>query len=114
MDDKEIFIQAVDQAIDGGYDREQAESFRGACEIIFGYSFEHLTFGAIEPFIIAFLVDHKFAKAFFGSEEIKTSGLWSNKEEEWKVRLQEMVLEENYINYIKKYLHEKKQVTNLR
>jgi hypothetical protein len=98
---KKILIQAVDKAIENGYDTALAEEFRMACEVVFKNTFDNLTFEAMEPMVTTFLFNHDFAKALWGEEEIKTGGLWSKSLETWKVRLMEMVLETDYMSYIK-------------
>ena len=48
------------------------------------------------------IFSHEFAKAFWGEEELYIVGL--EPAEEWKIRLQEMVLEEDHIQYLKQFL----------
>ena len=51
------------------------------------------------------IFSHSFAKAFWGEDEIETTIVFpSIKMKEWELRLQQMVLEEQPLKYIEKFI----------
>lgn len=81
---KKIFSQALKIAIDNGHDTDPT-SFD---QIMYGLDYEP----ASEMIYIPIIFSHDFAKHFFG--------------EKWKDNLQKMVLEEEPIKYIAKFIRE--------
>ena len=101
MKDEQILKKAVEKAVENGWD----------------YSFTKEEIDKLIKGYQSFIFSHSFAKAFWGKEDIydedgmprekngcfpeytgSNEGLW------WKVHLQQMVLEEQPLKYIEKWL----------
>lgn len=90
MKDEEILKKAIEKAVKGGYKRDMSSYPMWK---IFDY-----------PQLIIF--SHDFAKAFFGEKEYIRKYEDGIKIEPiaWQYHLQQMVLEENKLKYLEKFL----------
>ena len=100
--DEEILKKAIEKAVKGGYDREEADDFS---EVVFE-QFEGKSNNQI-CYMVAFVFSHDFAKAFWG--ESKPIYRKSGKRtclitEGWQFHLQQMVLEKEPLKYLIKFL----------
>lgn len=96
MTNQEMLKRAIDKAIKNGAD--QSEFLLGIFEL------GHL---GDEMRIRAFLLSHPFAKAFWGEDVViipDDEGKLKITIPAWQYHLKHMVLEENPLNYIEKFL----------
>lgn len=85
--DEEILIMAESKALKNGWDRDN----------FYNKKKDHSE--------TAKIFDHDFARAFFGDKVIeKEMEQWSNMWHSWEYHLQIMVLKENPIKYLEKFL----------
>ena len=107
MTDNEIFSKAYKQAEKNGYDLKESGVF-GFVEkeasqyykIPMGTCLSYSTLG-IEKVIFS----HSFAKAFWGEKLIPQEyGYYICTLESWKYHLQQMILEEEPLKYLEKFL----------
>jgi hypothetical protein len=104
MKDKEVLQKAIEMAIENGYDKE----------LKFVADFKENN-----PFVIVFRLDretdptdlntvifsHDFAKAFWGEKRTEKQGSINVPVNlGWQYHLQQMVLEENPIDYLRKFM----------
>ena len=80
MTDEMILKKAIEKAVKGGYGKHLAKAW-----------LKSITPNSREYFVLIF--SHSFAKAFFEDTHVG-----------WQLALTEMVLEENPIRYLKKFL----------
>ena len=89
MTDKEIMAKAIDKCRDAGlYKEDQAELIKRFNP--------HLNYQR-------YIFSHDFAKAFWGEDKIEL-GLSMNQEIAWKAHLKEMVLKEEPLKYLERFL----------
>lgn len=99
MTNEEILKKAIKKAKKSGY-KVVGEIDDKALSELYGGEYEDQgeTFiGFVERAII---FDHEFAKAFFGKELYRKS----YNVKQWQIELQKMVLEENPVQYLAKFL----------
>ena len=94
MNNETILLKAIDKAVEGGFNKREAQDWL-----------------KIMPATYQCLIFSKdFAKAFWGEEETEyqTEEMKEEKiigyQKEWRFHLQQMVLEENPIQYISKFI----------
>lgn len=96
MTDQEILQKAIKKAVKNGWDYK----YRG-----FNYAYDSLS---KHPYTLeGFIFSHDFAKAFFNGTGfgVATDEFQSKMSKlGWRWHLQQMVLEENPIKYLEKYL----------
>lgn len=103
MTDKEVLQKAIGIAMDNDYYDENAISTLSALSPV-----------ATELEFRGFLFSHDFAEAFFPKEIAKMTWYEELKPysfedvESWKVHLMKMVLEENPIDYLRKFIKDEK------
>lgn len=113
MNNEEILKSAIEKAIKNGYDKTIAENMIELIPEVFSYK-DYLP---REVFIRGFLFSHSFAKAFWSCKcdckpIIASNGQTTHEvspkicafiKKEWQYHLQQMVLSENPIIYLKKF-----------
>ncbi len=89
MTNEQILTKAIEKATNGGYH----------------YPYKEISYGDLHGDILEVIFSHDFAKAFWGEGE------WTeNPDDEgrykrgWKYYLQQMVLKENPIKYLEKFI----------
>lgn len=96
MTDQEILKKAIEKAVKNGYDFSLASAEK--------YNkYSAWTNDSEEHDYYKIIFSHDFAKAFWGTEKANKFGL-NPYLEEWQVRLADIVLSENPINYLEKFL----------
>ncbi len=112
MKNKEILKIAIEKAENNGWDLNNL--LYGLFEIDNEFQIE--TEGSFRDYPIKEIIfSHEFAKAFFGYEEICSLCLfpighpkqcleWGQKDEAWRIHLQQMVLEKEPLKYLEKFL----------
>ena len=106
MEDSKILYKAIDKATQNGY--------RG---IFHNWEDAGIPFGVVMQHIGDFIFSHNFAKAFWGEEKIDLIGIQNTDPNgellpvpdellyiSWQYHLQQMVLVENPIKYLEKFL----------
>jgi hypothetical protein len=89
MKDKTIFTRAIDKAVVNGFNLQLAIEYEA-----------HHIYWLHDNRYYAIIFSLDFAKAFFP----KTDEHGFHKDDAWKYYLQQMVLEENPLYYLKKFL----------
>lgn len=102
MTDKEIFKKAVFMAKDKGMKRPFNIPIASTGEWVVPIDFGR----ECDAWII---LSSNFAKAFWGEEEEKLDMMGEIVLQKWKHHLQQMVLEENPIDYLRKFVKSKYQ-----
>jgi hypothetical protein len=98
MDNKEILEKALERAVKNGYEQEQVNAFwRVLNEHEFQYEMRSVL-------IKSLLFDHDFCRAFFGIQEVWFDG---SKIPNYLSELAYMVMEENPLSYIERFLEGK-------
>jgi len=101
MTDKEIAIKAFEKA--NMYDNYASRELSFAFDVNMGGEMKN-------NYIRQVFLSHKFAKAFWGEEMIDTHLTFGDYKKElpaWQYHLQQMVLEENILDYIRIFLGDK-------
>ena len=105
MTNEEILKKAVEKAVKNGYKSFTDLSHIGTYDGSFGTSLRVFAKHKDGPYARdgeTIIFSHDFAKAFWGTER-KTKGKWFIGEM-WQLHLREMVLEEEPLKYIEKFL----------
>lgn len=99
MDNKEILEKALERAVKNGYAKEQIDSF---WIVLSRHTFDSEMRSIL---IKALLFDHDFCRAFFGEDMYYDDAGYDMIR--WQYYLQKMVLEEEPLKYIERFLGEK-------
>ena len=116
MTNEEILKKAIEKAVRGNFDRKEAHDFLE----VFAHFENKLE--TQECFITALIFSHEFAKAFWGESEVYEARLLTNKKHNdgdwivktsrfvntWQFHLQQMVLVEDKLKYLEKFINEKR------
>jgi len=112
MTDKEILQKAIEIAIDNGYDWSEDSLLDPKYEVREGRIHGKITSCIVLANDIIF--SHDFAKAFWKDEQLfghialpKGSATATRLSHSWEYNLQQMVLEENPIDYLRKFIENK-------
>tara|TARA_R110000751_G_scaffold40865_2_gene96438 strand:- start:128 stop:448 length:321 start_codon:yes stop_codon:yes gene_type:complete len=104
MKDKEVLQKAIEIAIGNGWKHLYSDNITSeTCDLLVKTK-RYMTF----------LFSHDFAKAFWGSECTETGVCYDTSfggavyMDAWEHHLQQMVLEENPINYLRKFINTEK------
>lgn len=104
MKDKEILLKAVDKAIKNGFSWNKPWSFEepDCYQVIFSHSFAKAFFGEDR---YCYWVDGQLIDDNFSKEEVEDNDEeWEEVMPYWKRKLQIMVLEENPIKYLERFI----------
>ena len=104
MKDKEVLQKAIEIAIENGYNPLYAKHDDPEIYALLVKSNKHY-----QP-----IFSHNFAKAFWGEDDWilsvnKDGEMGVESIKEWQYHLQQMVLEENPINYFRKFINTEKR-----
>lgn len=99
MTDEQILKKAIEKALANGWEIEDAMSFDSSQTPT---QWASVLYVGTRKTYYKIIFSHSFAKAFWG-EERKTKGKWFVGEM-WQLHLQQLVLEEEPLKYIEKFL----------
>jgi hypothetical protein len=117
MTKAEVFVKSIEKAIKNGWVSVHAQEWiDGAENMVKEANTDPELKGADDLFFRGLLFDHKFAKAFWGEIQASCSFIGrtttGNKKRYfyadmplWKYRLQQIVLEEDYIKYLEQFIN---------
>jgi len=111
MTDQEVLKKAIEKATENGYQAPHLESET----LTFRLSMKYGKNNSITLWTNGWIMSHSFAKAFFGEKKLHhlyipySGGFMGIDEpvEDWRFHLTRMVLEENPISYLRKFVEEK-------
>lgn len=99
MTDREILSNAIDKAIANGF---KFEKDMVPPVLLMEYEEKIWDYTPYRNQLNGFLFSHSFAKAFWGKDQISEG--FAGTSPAWQYHLREMVLEENPIEYLEKFL----------
>ena len=90
MSEQEILKKAIEKAVENGYSQEDADFYLSREDSL-----------DLKSFYLQLVYSHEFAKAIFGTKKIGHDFVKHQDRYEWQRGLEEMVISENPILYLK-------------